>query len=28
LALTRLEMAEENHQIQGFEDGIFKPRNM
>ena len=28
LALTRLEMAEENPQIQGFEDGIFKPRNM
>ncbi len=28
LALTRLEMAEENSQIQGFEDGIFKPRNM
>lgn len=28
LALTRLEMADENPQIQGFEDGIFKPRNM
>ncbi|MBR1948362.1 MAG: site-specific DNA-methyltransferase, partial [Alphaproteobacteria bacterium] len=28
LALTRLEMAEENPQIQGFEDGVFKPRNM
>ena len=28
LALTRLEMADENTQIQGFEDGIFKPRNM
>lgn len=28
LALKRLEMADENPQIQGLEDGIFKPRNM
>lgn len=27
-AIKRLAMAEENKQIQGFEDGIFKPRNM
>jgi site-specific DNA-methyltransferase (adenine-specific) len=28
LALTRLEMADENPKIQGFENGFFKPRNM
>lgn len=28
LALKRLEMAETNTEIQGFEDGIFKPRNI
>lgn len=28
LALKRLEMADENPQIQGLEDGVFKPRNM
>lgn len=28
LALKRLELAEENKEIQGFEDGIFKPRNI
>ena len=27
LALKRLELAEKNSQIQGFEDGIFRPRN-
>lgn len=28
LAIKRLDMAEQNPQIQGFEEGIFKPRNM
>ncbi len=28
LSLMRLQMSEENKQIQGFEDGVFKPRNM
>ncbi len=28
LAIKRLDMAEENRQIQGFEDGVFKPRNI
>ena len=28
LSLMRLKMSEENTQIQGFEDGVFKPRNM
>jgi hypothetical protein len=27
LSLLRLDMADANPQIQGFENGIFKPRN-